>query len=217
MVKYIIKRDNSTVIYDEEKIKKVIEKAFINNGIENKDIINSIYKEVCDILFCKDEESISVEEVQDIIQKALWNNGYSKIAISFIEYRFSHKKERERLQGIYDSISKICKDTDRENANVGHNPSAKLLQMAETISKSFYENNILNKEIKNFIDSNEIYPHDSSWSAIGTTTCLFIPLRKFLENGFNAGHGYINKPKRIKTAAQLSCIILQSNQNDQHR
>jgi len=46
--------------------------------------------------------------------------------------------------------------------------------------------------------------------------CTFIPLRKLLKNGFNTGHGYIRTPKRIKTASSLACIILQSNQNDQH-
>ena len=35
-----------------------------------------------------------------------------------------------------------------------------------------------------------------------------------MESGFNTGYGTINRPKRIETAAELSCILLQSIQND---
>ena len=35
-----------------------------------------------------------------------------------------------------------------------------------------------------------------------------IPTREILEKGFNTGYGTINKPKRIETAAELSCILL---------
>ena len=35
-----------------------------------------------------------------------------------------------------------------------------------------------------------------------------------MESGFNTGYGTINRPKRIETAAELSCILLQSSQND---
>lgn len=44
--------------------------------------------------------------------------------------------------------------------------------------------------------------------------CLFIPLAKLLKNGFNTGHGTVREPQSIKTAANLACIILQSNQNE---
>lgn len=44
--------------------------------------------------------------------------------------------------------------------------------------------------------------------------CLFIPLAKLLKNGFNTGHGTVREPQSIKTAANLACIVLQSNQNE---
>lgn len=215
MILNVLKRDNSLVPFNEDKIKKVIEKAFTKNGIDNATIIDKIYDEVM-FEINKEEETISVEDIQDKIQNAIWKNGYNKIATKFIEYRFEHKKERERKSGIYKTIESICKVTDRENANVGNGPSSKMLQIAETSSKEYSERYILDKISKEAIDRNEIYRHDGSWDSIGTTTCTFIPLRKFLDNGFNTGHGFIRVPKRIRTAAQLSCIALQSNQNDQH-
>ena len=35
-----------------------------------------------------------------------------------------------------------------------------------------------------------------------------------MKNGFNTGHGTIRQPQNIKTAANLACIVLQSNQNE---
>lgn len=44
--------------------------------------------------------------------------------------------------------------------------------------------------------------------------CLFIPLAKLLKSGFNTGHGTVREPQSIHTAANLACIVLQSNQNE---
>lgn len=44
--------------------------------------------------------------------------------------------------------------------------------------------------------------------------CLFIPLAKLLKSGFNTGHGTVREPQSVKTAANLACIVLQSNQNE---
>ena len=45
-------------------------------------------------------------------------------------------------------------------------------------------------------------------------SCLFIPLAKLLKSGFNTGHGTVREPQSIHTAANLACIVLQSNQNE---
>lgn len=47
-----------------------------------------------------------------------------------------------------------------------------------------------------------------------TMNCLFIPLAKLLKIGFNTGHGTVREPQSIHTAANLACIVLQSNQNE---
>ena len=44
--------------------------------------------------------------------------------------------------------------------------------------------------------------------------CLFIPLAKLLKSGFNTGHGTVRELQSFKTAANLACIVLQSNQNE---
>jgi ribonucleoside-triphosphate reductase len=47
-----------------------------------------------------------------------------------------------------------------------------------------------------------------------TINCLQVPTYKLLSEGFNTGYGTINPARSIEVAAALSCIILQSSQND---
>lgn len=216
MITNIIKRNNKIESFNKEKILKVIEKAFVKNGIENKQSIINVFDKVMEEIIKLDVSTIKVEEVQDIIQKNIMKEGYFEIATKFVEYRFVKKNERDRKNNIFESISNICKVTDRENANVGNGPSSKMLQIAETSAKEFNDAYL---EDEKFLDAklfNKVYDHDSSWGPVGTTTCCFIPLSKLEDNGFNTGHGFIRVPKRIRTAAQLACIALQANQNDQH-
>lgn len=217
MIAKIIKRNGEEVNFEPQKIYNVISMSFTKNGIENKELVDKIYNEVMTDLTTSEKEIITVENVQNKVQSAFMRNGYFSIATRFIETRFEHKANRDIKNGIFDNVSKICKITDRENANVGNGPSSKMLQIAETTLGEYGKNYLLDKASKDALNQNKIYPHDHSWAALGTSTCTFIPLRKFLDNGFNTGHGFIRRPKRIRTAAQLSCIALQSNQNDQHR
>ena len=59
----------------------------------------------------------------------------------------------------------------------------------------------------------EVYFHDLDSYNL-TINCLHIPTGEILKKGFNTGYGTIKPPKRIETAAELSCILLQSTQND---
>lgn len=216
MILKVIKRNGIEENFNEKKIYRVIELAFTENGIRNKSIIDNIYKKVLDKLHIKDVEVLNIEEIQDVIQRTMFEEGCDVIGEKFIEYRYKHRQQREQQNSLNPIISNICKVTDRENANVGNNPSSKMLQIAEAASKMYAEEILMTPSIKNASDQNKIYIHDFNWAPVGTTTCTVIPLGKLLKNGFNPGHGYIRPPKRIGTAAIVSCIIFQSNQNEQH-
>lgn len=216
IIQFVIKRDGQKVRFNSEKIRNAIQKAFEANGIEDGKIFDQI---TIDIIKALEQEGKSVQEVehiQDVVEKAIADNGYFDIAKSFILYRDARTAERKKKERLFQKISSIIKITDRENANVGNSPSSKLLQISEATDREYAELYLTREEVLEAMKDNLIYPHDYSWMGIGTTTCTFIPLRKLLANGFNTGHGYIRSPKRIKSAVALACIIFQSNQNDQH-
>jgi ribonucleoside-triphosphate reductase len=110
------------------------------------------------------------------------------------------------------TIDKIGIQTDRDNANVGNNFSAKLLRIASESNK-WHNLATMPKYLARAHENGDIYYHDLDSYNL-TVNCLHIPTRRMLLKGFNTGYGNIRPPKRIESAAELSCILLQSSQND---
>lgn len=216
MLASILKRDGREVEFDEKKVTDAIFKAAKSVGGEDKETAMEVTLGVIKLLKSKfNSEIISVENVQDAVEKALIEEGHAKTAKAYILYRDQRTRIRETRSGMMDAVSDVLKETSRENANVGHSPSAKVLQISEIASKEYYLNRAIPEKLSRAHVNGDFYIHDLGWYG-KTMTCLQIPLAKLLKEGFNNGHGHIRPPKGIKTAAALAAIILQSNQNDQH-
>lgn len=100
----IKKRDGTFVPFDNKKIENAILKAELSDEkIENIDLL--LQKITTDIT----EENMSVEDVQDIVEKTLMSFGYYKIAKNYILYREFRTREREKLEEI---VSVFTQKTD---------------------------------------------------------------------------------------------------------
>ena len=216
MLTSIIKRDGRTQGFHESKITDAIFKCL--HAVGEEDRLRSIELTLDVIKKIKEqykEDNFTVEDVQDIVETVLIEQGHAKVAKSYILYRENRSRLREARSELMNAVSQIVHETNRDNANVGNSPSAKVLQISEIASKNYYLKRVLPEKEANAHVNGDIYIHDLSWYG-KTLTCLQIPLDRLLCEGFNNGHGYIRSPKGIKTAASLAAIILQSNQNDMH-
>jgi len=214
----ILKRDNREASFDASKITKCIDKAFEATGYsgEATHLSMSLTANVLKKLEAEYEgRPFTVENVQDIVENVLIESGYTKVAKAYILYRHKRTEVREARSELMDVVAEIVKETNRDNANVGNSPSAKVLQISEAASKSFYLKRAIPAEQAERHLDGDIYIQDLSWYG-KTLTCLQIPLGKLLRDGFNNGHGSIRSPKKISSATALAAIILQSNQNDMH-
>jgi len=212
----IIKRDGRTQAFNESKITDAIFKCL--QAVEEADrqrameLTLEVMKKMKELYR---EDSFTVENVQDIVETVLIEQGIAKAAKSYILYRENRSRLREARSELMNAVSEILQETNRDNANIGNSPSAKVLQISEIASKNYYLKRVLPEKEAAAHISGDIYIHDLSWYG-KTLTCLQIPLSRLLHDGFNNGHGFIRPPKGIKTAASLAAIILQSNQNDMH-
>ena len=214
----IIKRDSREAQFDASKITTCIVKAFEATGYNGQSQFLSIAltAEVLKKLEAKyADKPFTVENVQDLVEAALIEGGHTSVAKAYILYRHKRTEIREAKTELMDIVAEIIKETNRDNANVGNSPSAKVLQISEAASKSYYLKRALPPQEAEMHTDGDIYIHDLSWYG-KTLTCLQIPLAKLLKDGFNNGHGSIRSPKNIRSAAALAAIILQSNQNDMH-
>ena len=210
---YVVKRDGREVRFNSDKITNAIKKAAkeIEYNLRESQVLDIVQK-VISYIEMTGKEKVSVEEVQNLVEKALNDSGHQRIQKVYSTYRIERTRVREIKSDLMKAINKIGIETDRDNANVGNNFSSKLLRIASESNK-WHNLAAMPKHLAKAHENGEVYYHDLDSYNL-TINCLHIPTKEILERGFNTGYGTINPPKRIETAAELSCILLQSSQND---
>lgn len=208
----VVKRDGRLVPFDETKITLAISKALKCSPKDLAVLINEITSQIT-------QTKISVEEIQDLVEKALINHNYADAAKAYILYRNERTKRREAHSDLNKTISSLVSseasdlDLKRENANIdGNAPMGIMLQFGSEVSKKFALENLIEPEQARAHQEGLIHIHDLNLYSV-CFNCCQIPAGKLLKQGFSTGHGYIREPNSIQTAAALMCIIIQSNQN----
>ena len=224
MIEYIIKRDGRKVEFNQDKIADAIAKAFVAVGSPKSRKISEELAHQVAMRVCSDETIgvPTVEEVQDMVERVLLDNGYVHTAKSYILYRAERSRIRQmnsRLMRIYDDITfKAARDSDikRENANInGDTAMGAMLKYGSEGAKQFNTMFVLKPEHANAHNEGDIHIHDMDFYTL-TTTCTQIDLLSLFHNGFSTGHGVLREPNDIASYSALACIAIQANQNDQH-
>lgn len=102
LVQKIKKRNGSIVDYDEEKISTAAQKAFLDvlkdPHTDEARAIAELVTEAVREKYGTTANVPSVEEIQDIVERALMERGYFDVAKSYIIYRYEHSKIRAEEQ-----------------------------------------------------------------------------------------------------------------------
>ena len=218
----IKKRNGTPVPFDVKKIRDAIRKA--NDAAQVEAIapyqFEKLVNEVVEAI--PEGEIPNVEQIQDLVEEKLIQNGFAKTAKAYILYRAEHTKVRKTeadLVNIYRELTfTSAEDADikRENANIDADTSmGTMLKYGSEGANYFVDNYILPKDIASAHINGDIHIHDKDFYML-TETCCQIDLIKLFEGGFSTGHGYIRKPKSIASYAALACIAIQANQNEMH-
>lgn len=229
MIRFIVKRDGRKVSFNEDKISNAIGKALTSIHPDDKSItpyenelIDKLTRKVISELEKQNLQEPTVENTQDIIEKVLMNEGLDQEAKNFILYRQNRTNVRTyntELTKIYrDLTSKSTADMDlkRENANIDANaPMGLMLRFGSEGSKDYVKRYVLRPEHAIAHNRGDIHIHDLDFYML-TINCCQIGLKDLFERGFSTGHGFLREPQSIQSAAALSCIAIQSNQNDMH-
>ncbi|MDF2595738.1 MAG: anaerobic ribonucleoside-triphosphate reductase [Clostridia bacterium] len=207
---YVIKRDGRKASFDLSKIYNAIMRSAKN--LELSIDITSISQEVENRIREGYKYEITVEQIQDLIEDTLMDLKLIDIKNSYSNYRTERTRVRDLKSELMDTVHNIGVETDRDNANVGNNFSSKLLRIASETNK-WHNLSKMPKHLAKMHELGDLYFHDLDSYNL-TLNCLHIDTGKVFENGFNTGYGTIRRPKRIESAAELSCILLQASQND---
>lgn len=212
----VIKRDGRLIQFDKTKIVDAILKA-MNHTVKGIDI--EVAKSVANDIADSVKETVSVEQIQDLVEKKLMASKRKDVAKEYIIYRNKRNIARGRRQyDIYmDIVNAIPNDVTRENANMNADtPAGMMMKFASESSKPFVDDCLLSEQSKSYVDNNYIHIHDKDYYPTKSLTCLQHPLDYILNNGFRAGHGSSRPAKRIETASIIGCISMEQVQNEMH-
>ncbi len=219
----IQKRDGRTVPYNITKISKAINKAMEAAGRHDEAESLRLAKIVEEKLSAQfGSDSPDIENIQDMVEGVMMENGYAFVAKKYILYRAERSKKREMntsLMRIFDELTfkeADMSDMKRDNANIdGDTAMGVMLKYGSEGAKDYYEKFILTTQQAKAHTDGDIHIHDFDFYTL-TTTCCQIDIKKLFAGGFSTGHGFLREPNSIQSYAALACIAIQSNQNDQH-
>ena len=211
----VIKRDGSKVEFDSAKIQHAIERANVDNIPKKKQLSKTQIEECVDNIVSSCEKLdhiVSVEEIQDMVEKELIAGGFAEVAIGYIKFRYDHEKLREAQNGLKAQIAEKLKATNVQNQNANLDEksfSGRMNEANSVVMKDYALNNCMSKMARQNHESNQIYIHDLDSYGVGMHNCLSIPFDKLLEKGFKTRQTDVRPPRSVNTAMQLVAVIMQ--------
>ena len=195
MEKYVIKRNGEYKPFEPFKIKDAIEKSFQSVSIA---VDETIFENVIQGLNFK--ETWAVEEVQDLIEKILFENNYFDVMRSFMLFRHTRKLQREHLHGLNEdttyvdstqTIEEYISQTDwriNANANTSYSNAGLVNNVAGKVIANYWLDKVYTKEEGYAHRNGDIHIHDLDCL---TGYCAGWSLRVLLNEGFNGVRGRV--------------------------
>ncbi len=205
----IRKRDSRIVDFDKEKITRAIWAAAQAVGGRDRKLAERLSTRVVALLGEKFPSEIpSVENVQDVVEKVLIEEGHARTAKAYILYRKQHETLR-KIQTTFLEVEKIVSDylsqidwRVRENSNIGYSMSGLMLHVAGSVITDYSLDRIYPMEIADAHRNGDIHLHDLYFGITGY--CAGWSISKLLFEGFNGVPGIVeSKPARHLDTALL--------------
>ena len=209
----VIKRDGTEVPFNEEKIISAIKKA----GYVREATIKKIVEQIKYQLALKG--SLTVEEIQDLVELGLMTSSYKGVAREYIRYRKVREMIRENEKSN-ESILKLVDDKNEylktENSNKNHRiASTQRDYIAGEVSKDISTRLLLPTEVVEAHKKGVIHMHDLDYFIQHIHNCCLVNLEDILQNGTVINGTLIEKPHSFSTACNIAtqvAAIIASNQ-----
>ena len=218
----IIKRNKAEVEFDQSKITAAVTKA--NDAAKESErmtptqierISDSVTKQ-CE----KIGRALSVEEIQDLVEKQIMAHGAYEVAKLYITYRYTRSLIR-KSNTTDDSILTLieCNNEELKQENSNKNPTVNSVQrdyMAGEVSKDLTNRILLPADVVEAHNNGLIHFHDSDYFAQHMHNCDLVNLEDMLQNGTVISGTMIEKPHSFATAANVATQIVAQVASNQY-
>jgi len=195
MEKYVIKRNGDYEPLLPYKIQDAIHKGFksVSYPIDDR-----VYEKVMRDL--RNQDTWSVEEIQNAIERHLYELGYFEVMRSFMLYRHTRKLQREHIDGFNDDTTYVDSSQTVEeyihqidwrinaNANTSYSNAGLINNTAGKIIANYWLDKVYSKEEGYAHRNGDIHIHDLDCL---TGYCAGWSLRVLLDEGFNGVRGRV--------------------------
>jgi ribonucleoside-triphosphate reductase (formate) len=205
-MKFVLKRDSKLEPFDQERITIAIWKAAKAVGGRDKEQAKRISNEVVVELnkHYGDDGVPTVEEIQDLVEKRLIENGHASTAKAYILYRKQHTDMRElaALLSSSDMVDQYLEVEDwrvKENSNMSYSLQGLNNYLSSTVIAKYWIARIYPSKIAEAHFSGDLHIHDLG--VLGPY-CVGWDISDLLLSGFGGVAGKIeSKPaKHFRTA-----------------
>lgn len=210
----IIKRSGAEVSFDPQKIVIAVTKA-------NESVVPSARMSAVQIKrIAEDVESaaqnmsrsLSVEEIQDMVEDQIMNQRAFDVARRYITYRYRRALVRKSNTTDEQILSLIeCNNEEVKQENSNKNPTVNSVQrdyMAGEVSKDITKRLLLPPDIVNAHEQGIIHFHDADYFAQHMHNCDLVNLEDMLQNGTVISGTLIEKPHSFSTACNIATQII---------
>ena len=210
----IIKRSGTEVAFDIDKIVNAIRAANLEveegSRLTDRQVIYAAQNvaEACE----KAGHTVSVEEIQDLVEDEIMRLDCYEVARRYIIYRYVQSLKRQKNTTDDKILSLIeCNNEEVKQENSNKNPTVNSVQrdyMAGEISKDLTQRVLLPQEIVDAHNEGLIHFHDSDYFAQHMHNCDLVNLEDMLQNGTVISGTLIEKPHSFSTACNIATQII---------
>ncbi|WP_273384218.1 anaerobic ribonucleoside-triphosphate reductase [Enorma phocaeensis] len=210
----IIKRSGTEVAFDIEKIENAIRAA--NREVQESDRLTErqvVYasQNVADACEAAGH-TVSVEEIQDLVEDELMKLDKFEVARRYIIYRYVQSLKRQKNTTDDKILSLIeCNNEEVKQENSNKNPTVNSVQrdyMAGEVSKDLTQRVLLPADVVEAHNEGIIHFHDSDYFAQHMHNCDLVNLEDMLQNGTVISGTLIERPHSFSTACNIATQII---------
>ena len=210
----IIKRNGSEVTFDLDKIVNAIKAANAEVPTEEQLTEREVMfaslnvEDACKVA----GHTVTVEEVQDLVEDQLMALDRFTVARKYIIYRYLQNQRRQKNttdDKILSLIESNNEEVKQENSN--KNPTVVSVQrdyMAGEVSKDLAMRELLPEEVVDAHNEGIIHFHDADYYAQHMHNCDLVNLEDMLQNGTVISGTMIEKPHSFSTACNIATQII---------
>lgn len=185
----VVKRSGQRVDFNNTKIAVAIKKAFDQvRPINSEKEVNNTYEDVLNYINSNyiDRKTINVEDIQDIIETKLKENGYHDVYTAFSDYRIRRALSRKtfgiKQQHKFAKAIERIADGSKENKDL--TPNDILLDFGKTISCEYTKAFVLDNKFVRAHEEGNIYIHNLDYFNLGKLSSTHLIFDKDVNDTF---------------------------------